>query len=1387
MSSVNSVDQLGSSCWRKWIIFCSIGFALLPYNQVQAQYTKLLDFGNVSLQGASPDGDLYFDGTYLYGMTSGGGVSDNGTIFKMKANGTGYIKLLDFDGENGSAPYGSLISDGTFLYGTTNGGNSTGNGTVFKIKPDGTGFVKLVDFNGEANGGSPYASLLLVGSALYGTTSWGGADGLGTIFKVQTDGSGFTMLYQFTQSNGGNTDYPIKAYQGSYPRGSLTFDGTFLYGTTSSGGNNDLGTLFKIKPDGSGFSLLVSLNNIYGASPNGSLISDGTFLYGTASSGGSSGLGTLFKILPNGTGFVKLLDFVGSNGSSPQGSLFYDGTYLVGTAISGGANNTGLAFKVKPDGTGYANLINFAGAANGSYPNGSFISDGTSLYAFTNSGGSDDLGTIFKINGDGSGYVKLYEFTNTTIGAFPSGSLYFDGIYLYGMTSSGGANEKGVLFKVLPDGTGYKEIVEFSRGLDGSSPFGSVISDGTYLYGMTNTGNELYNMGTVFKVKPDGTGFVTLVNFDGYDGSGADGSYPYGDLYYDGSYLYGMTSAGGSYSQGTVFKLKTDGSGLTTLVTFDGINKGSSPYGSLISDGTYLYGMTSDGGASDGGGNIFKVKKDGTGFSTLLDFGGAISDGYSPRGSLIYDGTFLYGMTSGGGSESEGTVFKIKTDGTEYLKLLDFTFDSNGISDGASPDGSLVYDGTYLYGMTEEGSDNSNTGILFKIKPDGTDYSKLLDFGGDNGAKPRGSLLQIGSSFYGLTNSGGASNRGAMFKYTIPSTNSITVGSQPSAVSACIGQTATFAVSASGTTNITYQWQYSADGIVPFADISNSTNYSNVNTATLSIITAGDYGAGAYRCKISGDLVTTVFTNDEKLILNNLPTSPNAANTVLCSSGSATITATGGTNGQYRWYTIATGGTAITGEANATYITPSLTSTTTYYVAINNGMCESARTSLVVTLSPAITPPATTAIALCSPGSTTLTATGGTNGQYRWYTVATGGAAITGEVNATYITPSLSGTTTYYVAINNGTCESARTSLTVTLSPAIPPPATTATTLCSPGSTTLTATGGTNGQYRWYTVSTGGTAITGEVNSTYMTPSLTSTTTYYVSLSNGTCESTRTGLTVTVSPVQPKPTVTASVNTVNNTATVCTGATVTLSVGNATGYTWSTGEATQQIVVSTGGQYTVATKNALGCASPASDAITVVVNTCSNEAPIIASASVVSEVGGSTSLSIVSLIGNLGSVDLATLSVTKPPSSGARATLDGNGILTIDYTGLSFMGQERLTVGACSFGGACSTQELVIDVGTVIAYNGISANGDAKNAILLLKYIEVLEGTKKNHVTVYNRWGDAVFEVDDYDNSGRVFAGQSTNGSDLPAGTYFYKIEYASGRKAQTGYLSLKR
>lgn len=352
----------------------------------------------------------------------------------------------------------------------------------------------------------------------------------------------------------------------------------------------------------------------------------------------------------------------------------------------------------------FTKLLDFSGTLDGQYPYGSLISDGTYLYGTTNYGGTNDYGTLFKIMPDGTGYLKLLDFTGTANGKRPHGNLLYDGTYLYGATSSGGSNDFGTLFKIKPDGTDYLKLLNFSNTTSGNSPFGTLISDSVFLYGTTAFGGVNSN-GTLFKIKKDGTEFEKLLDFANL----ATGKNPWDSLYFDGTFLYGTTQYGGLQNNGVLFKVKTDGSEFTKIYDFGGTNNGKNPFGTLISDGTSLYGTTRQGGTA-GKGTVFKINNDGSNYSKLHDFLGT-SDGAGPQSTLLFDGINLYGMTSQGGLNNFGVIFQLATDGTNFTKLIDF----NGATNGKSPLGSLNIEGTTLFGTTSNGG-TLDKGIIFKYE-----------------------------------------------------------------------------------------------------------------------------------------------------------------------------------------------------------------------------------------------------------------------------------------------------------------------------------------------------------------------------------------------------------------------------------------------------------------------------------------------------------------------------------------------------------------------------------------------------------------------------------------------------------------------------------------------
>ncbi|OAF17572.1 beta strand repeat-containing protein [Bradyrhizobium neotropicale] len=377
-------------------------------------------------------------------------------------------------------------------------------------------------FNGT-NGSAPEFGNLIFDSNgnLFGTTLRGGAYGYGTVFEIPKTANGYasapTVLVSFTSSNG------------AYPSGSLLADANGnLFGTTVSGGAAGQGTVFEIAKTDSGYAnaptTLVSFTSA-NASPNGGLIADANGnLFGTTSSGGPNNAGTVFEIAKTANGYASapttLINFNYSNGGNPSGSLIADANgNLFGTTSSGGASASGTVFEIAKTANGYAStpttLVSFNGRSNGAQPRGSLIMDANgNLFGTTNRGGANQYGTVFEIAKSANGYASapttLASFDSQG-GVYPYGGLIMDANgNLYGTTSDGGGSFDGAIFEIAKTANGYSSnvttLLSF-RTNNSAYPTGGLIADANgNLYG-TTMGISGAN-GTVFEIS--GTGFVPV-------------------------------------------------------------------------------------------------------------------------------------------------------------------------------------------------------------------------------------------------------------------------------------------------------------------------------------------------------------------------------------------------------------------------------------------------------------------------------------------------------------------------------------------------------------------------------------------------------------------------------------------------------------------------------------------------------------------------------------------------------------------------------------------------------------------------------------------------------------------------------------------------------------
>jgi uncharacterized repeat protein (TIGR03803 family) len=808
---------------------CDIGCGTVYRVSSTGTLTTLYSFGDMTSRGVVPQAGLVkgSDGNF-YGTTSGGGTGTNsgGTVFRITTSGT-LTTLYSFIGSDGAAPSAALAlgGDGDF-YGTTSvGGAGTncepGCGTVFRISSSGT-LTALYSFGNDPSDGYFPAAGLVQGNDgnFYGTTSGGGADGElgnGTVFRITPSGT-LTTLYSFgnTPSDGGEPQAGL--VQGS--------DGNF-YGTTVYGGENGLGTVFRISSNGT-LTTLHSFNISDGDSPVDGLVqgSDGNF-YGTTPTGGNTnlnyglGYGTLFQITPSGT-LTTLHSFTGSDGAYPgqlvQGS---DGAFY-GTTQEGGASDVGTVFKLvvstgvdctlspalATNTIGTAHIVTATVTSNGIAVSGALVNfsiiagpnlgqsgtattsvSGKGSFTYTGTGGVG-TDTIRAISLGATGTATkvwiaqacvtvtetvLHSFNNGD-GADPEARVVegSDGNF-YGTTMTGGKTNLnngfgyGTVFKITP--SGVLTVLHSFSGSDGSFPVGLIEGIDGNFYGTTRQGTAGNGYGTVYRINSSGS-FATIHSFNGFDGEE-----PWAELVLgsDGNF-YGTTLVGGlNGGWGTVFQITSAGT-LTTLHTFT-ITDGSHLQAKLAegSDG-YFYGTTSMGGTSQdclgGCGSVFKISQAGT-FTSLHSFSAA--DGAHPQAGLAEgsDGYF-YGTTFGF-PNGDGTVYKISPNGG-FVNLHSF---SQSV-DGAWPQADLVQDNNgNLYGTTSVGGPGFlGVGTIFKITSEGG-VTNLYTFGltlGDSAAPQAGLFRGTDGNFYGTTfeggtstNCGGLTGCGTVFKVVISS------------------------------------------------------------------------------------------------------------------------------------------------------------------------------------------------------------------------------------------------------------------------------------------------------------------------------------------------------------------------------------------------------------------------------------------------------------------------------------------------------------------------------------------------------------------------------------------------------------------------------------------
>jgi uncharacterized repeat protein (TIGR03803 family) len=361
------------------------------------------------------------------------------------------VAIPDAGKSDGRLPRAALINVGGTLYGTTSSGGTSENGTVFKIHST-TGVEQVVHFfKGGSDGANPTAPLINVSGTLYGTTSAGGKYGGGTVFKIDTTTGKETVVYSLGAPGDGATPYGAL----------INLSGT-LYGTTYTGGPlYGGGTVFKINIATGVETLVYSFTCCSDAAyPEAALINVGGTLYGTATEGGATGNGAVFKIDP-ATGVEKVVySFAGgTDGNFPTAALIDVSGTLYGTTLHGGTAGYGTVFKVDRAAGAETILYSFAGGSDGLEPYDTLINVSGTLYGTTAAGGSSGSdGTVFKINPTTGAESVVYAFLSGNDGDSPIAGLHDVSGTLYGTTYYGGSTGYGTVFKIDPS-TGAETVI----------------------------------------------------------------------------------------------------------------------------------------------------------------------------------------------------------------------------------------------------------------------------------------------------------------------------------------------------------------------------------------------------------------------------------------------------------------------------------------------------------------------------------------------------------------------------------------------------------------------------------------------------------------------------------------------------------------------------------------------------------------------------------------------------------------------------------------------------------------------------------------------------------------------------------------------------------------
>jgi uncharacterized repeat protein (TIGR03803 family) len=639
----------------------------------------------------------------LYGNTIKGGATDEGTLFEYDPVTKQYSKKADFGGSIGKYPYNQIVapSNGK-LYGmTSQGGVNPYYGAIFEFDPTTGITTKKLDLTRSTGGGG---GGLIQGKNgnLYGFTYTGGPNNNdnGTLVEYNPATNSINRLFSFSYSDQLYGCYALVLHTNGK-----------LYGMTYNGASNS-GALFEYDPVLSNFAIKVSFdpneylsNNIF--SINGKI-------YGTTNK-------SFFEFDPSNGNFDKKvtinsnIEYISGLGvdnyklylTTALQDVYGVGGRIIEYDLATGLSTDKFVFN-KEIGTGPSRLTNLNGI----------------LYGETYSKAKYGVGSLYAFNPATGQVTKEFDMVGALNGSNPIDLVAMPNGRLYGITSTGGNNNFGILYEYDPSKNVLVKKIDFDE--NSGFPLNSLTptSRGTLL-GSTFSGG-VNNMGTLFEFDPI-RGDLTKKK----DLSDQTGREIRKLVEFSKDLFYGVTSWSGENGKGVLFKYNLVTNEYIKKYDFDGAN-GERPSGSLVfAKNGKLYGVTTYGGTNEKG-VIFQFDPVSEVLAKKVDLNN--DDGAYPSNCALtsFSNGKLYGLAQSGGSRFNGTLFEFDPSNDSFKKKIDFDY----YSIGSYPDGALLETSVgKLYGIAKSGgvAKPEQAGTLFEFNPATGNLVKKLDFNGLNG------------------------------------------------------------------------------------------------------------------------------------------------------------------------------------------------------------------------------------------------------------------------------------------------------------------------------------------------------------------------------------------------------------------------------------------------------------------------------------------------------------------------------------------------------------------------------------------------------------------------------------------------------------------------------